>query len=218
MPMPSPAPVPVSSSAPEGSWSYSWSRHRAGWVLLMVGIVAALAVIAAGAIGHGSPSASRGNGGTTGGSIAAGVTAVDTPVPTNAPASAPSIRDIVTSQIDKDHLLREVDTPDYNHPKQTLVLIDFRAKDNLTQGLVATGIKLDIFNMMKALYTSGRPIGRVVISAWTPYQNTYGKAAWCASGSVVLTKGTADQIAWDNITSDDLWQDMEINKAIQFCD
>ncbi len=140
-------------------------------------------------------------------------TALATPRPT----AGPSIHDIITSQIDASRITREVVAPASAPPHGTEVLVYFEERDAGIHDLTASLIKMDVFNTMKALYTSHQPIARVTLVPQQVYKDTEGHAALCDVAGVILDKEEAVRIAWDNISQDDLWADMQIIKDIKFC-
>lgn len=54
------------------------------------------------------------------------------------------------------------------------VVVDFNADDNLTKGMIKTGIQMRVAEIFTSLFTERRDIQKVTISAFFPLQDKYG--------------------------------------------
>lgn len=122
-------------------------------------------------------------------------------------AGAPStpeekIKSLVATEIkgqnsNKQERLREVTaTPMNENSDLYFVRIFFNADENLTVNLKKKGIELQMAKLYHQLYTSGLPIGRVVIQANTMLVDQYGNEHDTRVYETSLNKAEADKINW----------------------
>lgn len=77
------------------------------------------------------------------------------------------------------------------------VFIDFNASDNLSKNLRKTGIESDMSELYIALYTSDYNVTSVVISAYFPLVDKYGKETEGIVYKTYLDKAEADKVNWE---------------------
>jgi hypothetical protein len=136
-------------------------------------------------------------------------------IPTPAPPS--SIRGIVEARIGVDRVLQVSDTPDPAHRGRIAVVLAFHAAEDYTHDRVVADIKSDVLSLMRALYTSGKPIGRVTIVAEQPYEDNSGDYTWCPITRVVLAPEAATRTAWRSVTAGTFWREVQVLQEPRFC-
>lgn len=91
------------------------------------------------------------------------------------------------------------------------------AADNLTNSLIVGGIKMDCFNIQKALWTNvSKQIPEVIINFYMPVQDKYGNQSIGEVASCDLQKSTEQLFNWNNLTHDDAWNDYDNAHIITF--
>jgi hypothetical protein len=90
------------------------------------------------------------------------------------------------------------------------ITVSENAADNLTNGMIVDGIKMDCFYIQKALWTNvGKQIPEVIINFYMPVQDQYGNQSIGEVASCDLQKSTAQLFNWNNLTQDDAWKDYD---------
>lgn len=90
--------------------------------------------------------------------------------------------------------LRNIDLAMENN--NAFVIINYNASDNLTKGLIATGIKSKMSDLYFKLYKSGLPIGSVSVCAYMPLTDKYGNESDDIVYTTRLEKEEAAKINW----------------------
>lgn len=87
-----------------------------------------------------------------------------------------------------------------------VLTVEHDASDNLTNGLIETGIQLDAFAVMKAAYTqwNGHP-DTVIFHDNGPTQDKFGNASKGPWGTAVLNSDTAAKFNWANLDRASAW-------------
>ncbi len=97
------------------------------------------------------------------------------------------------------------------------ITVSENAADNLTHGMIVTGIKMDCFSVQKALWTNvGKQIPEVIVNFYMPVQDKYGNQSIGEVASCDLQKSTAQVFNWNNLTHDDAWNDYDNAHIISF--
>lgn len=113
-----------------------------------------------------------------------------------------AIKQVVADQLKgqttdkKDKLKEVVVTPIAEDNSSYLVRVAFNADENLTTNLTKKGIEYKMAELHKALYTSGQPIGRVVIQAYQTLVDSYGNNIEGRVYETSLDKSEVDKINW----------------------
>ena len=78
----------------------------------------------------------------------------------------------------------------------------FAIDDNLTEGFIKGGARLDIFDTMKALYSSNYNIRRVDMHGTYSMSDDFGNVKELEVMHARLVGDTASRINWANMTTD----------------
>lgn len=89
--------------------------------------------------------------------------------------------------------------------------IHFSIDDNLSEGWIVDGARMDIRDTMEALYTCGMDIQWVDMYGSFSMMDSYGNAKEMEVMHVRLGKDTASKINWGNMTSGGLFNILDFN-------
>ncbi len=136
--------------------------------------------------------------------------ATQAPKPTKPPTLDQRIHDLVYGAGTVGHISKiERDSQ--------FITVSENAADNLTNGMIVTGIKMDCFYIQKALWTNvGKQIPEVIVNFYMPVQDKYGNQSIGEVASCDLQKSTAQLFNWNNLTHDDAWNDYDNAHIISF--
>lgn len=77
------------------------------------------------------------------------------------------------------------------------VVVDFNADDNLTKGLIKTGIQMEVAEILKSLFTKRDDIDEAIISALFPLQDKYGNPFMGDIYKAELEAEEAKKVNWN---------------------
>lgn len=76
------------------------------------------------------------------------------------------------------------------------VLVEFNADDNLSKGMIKTGIQIKIAEILKPLFTERGDVQEVTVIALFPLQDKYGRSFRGGVYKAVLNTGEASKVNW----------------------
>jgi len=120
-----------------------------------------------------------------------------TPRPTRGPAA--QLETIVEQELGPGNRgVKRVQSVTY---EQGRVTIEWAINDNLTEGLIKTGARLDILDIGEAVYGSGLGVTSLSLRGSFPLTDAYGNTRAYIVIEALILKGTADRCNWHEIDS-----------------
>jgi hypothetical protein len=144
-----------------------------------------------------------------------------TPEPTATPTPLPSFNDQVRNAIGAVLLSgnRDVERISIIEAEEGgRIYIQWTINDNFTEGLIKTGAKLDVKNMLKAIQDAGLSYSRVVVEGSFPLVDTLGNAKEVIVIHAEYPRELIDKINWANFRTDNVYvvgENVKIHRIFQ---
>lgn len=131
------------------------------------------------------------------------------PTPTPTPKPKPLTPEQVLNNIAQGQVLSNKSTTTIDG---TAVIVTANASDNLTEKMIAQGCQLDVYNVEKALWTSGKlpsNTTEVDVHLAGDLKDKFGNTSKGNWAAVTLSKSTEAQFNWGNLDSGTAWGDYD---------
>lgn len=101
----------------------------------------------------------------------------------------------------------DADSPEVRNDGQRIV-VRYKISDNLSNGLIRTGIAVDTFDLLESIEKSGVPYKQATIEGTFPMQNEFGEESTPVVYEAVFTHADAVRIDYENVTVTS-WDNLE---------
>lgn len=127
-----------------------------------------------------------------------------TPTATSEPTATPSASQVISEALGSSN--REVDRVRVTVNETGFLLVEWAINDNLTEGMIKGGAKIDVLDMLEAVDRAGIAFTWITMHGTFPLTDAFGNTEETQVVRAIYMKDTVDRINFDGLLFDNVYR------------